>query len=71
MSAFAPGSDMPAQSLDRIVRPRSIAIVGASADPRAFGGFVQANLEGFGFEGQLHLVSRSSPEIRGDRKSVV
>lgn len=65
MSAFAPGSDMPAQSLDRILRPRSIAIVGASADPRAFGGFVQANLEGFGFEGQLHLVSRSSPEIHG------
>ncbi len=51
--------------VDRIVRPRSIAIVGASADPRSFGGFVQGNLERFGYDGALHLVSRSSNEIQG------
>ena len=65
MSAIAPDSDVSALSLDRVLQPRSIAIVGASADPRAFGGFVQANLERFGYEGQLHLVSRSSAEIGG------
>lgn len=65
MSAFTPGRDVPAQPLDRILRPRSLAIVGASADPRAFGGFVQGNLERFGYEGQLHLISRSSAEING------
>jgi acyl-CoA synthetase (NDP forming) len=51
--------------LDRILRPRNIAIVGASADPRSFGGFVQGNLERWGWSGELHLVSRSSAEING------
>ena len=51
--------------LQRVLGPRSIAIVGASADPRSFGGFVQGNLERFGYEGALHLVSRSSAEING------
>ncbi len=51
--------------LDRLLRPRSIAIVGASADPRSFGGFVQGNLDAGGYDGALHLVSRSSDEIRG------
>ncbi|NML44739.1 acetate--CoA ligase family protein [Ramlibacter sp. G-1-2-2] len=55
----------PASPLARVLRPRSIAIVGASADPRSFGGFVQGNLERAGFEGQLHLVSRSSEQING------
>jgi acyl-CoA synthetase (NDP forming) len=48
-----------------IFTPASIAIVGASADPRSFGGFVLANLERFGYPGQIHLVSRSSTEING------
>ena len=65
MRAIAPASDVSALSLHRVLQPRSIAIVGASADPRAFGGFVQANLERFGYEGELHLVSRSSAEIGG------
>ena len=51
--------------LDRILKPRSIVVVGASADPRSFGGFVQGNLERFGYAGALHLVSRSSEEING------
>ena len=51
--------------VDRVLAPASIAIVGASADPRSFGGFVQANIEAFGYAGQLHLVSRSSEQING------
>lgn len=51
--------------VDRVLAPASIAIVGASADPRSFGGFVQANIEAFGYAGQLHLVSRSSDKING------
>ncbi|MDE2604631.1 MAG: acetate--CoA ligase family protein [Burkholderiales bacterium] len=58
-------ADPAGPPLHRVLRPRSIAIVGASADPRSFGGFVQANLERFGFAGALHLVSRSSDEING------
>ena len=53
------------RDVQHIVHPRSIAIVGASADPRSFGGFVQGNLERFGYSGDLHLVSRSSEEING------
>lgn len=51
--------------MTRLLRPRAIAIVGASADPRSFGGFVQGNLERCGYAGELHLVSRSSSEIHG------
>ena len=61
VSAAAPGT----LTMDRILRPRAIAIVGASADPRSFGGFVQGNLERYGYSGDLHLVSRSSSEING------
>jgi len=52
-------------SVERVLKPRSIAIVGASADPRAFGNFVLQNLERFGYAGAIHLVSRSSQEING------
>lgn len=47
----------------RLLRPRSIAIVGASSEPRSFGGFVLANLERFGFGGEIHLVNRDRREI--------
>lgn len=49
--------------LDRLLRPRSVALIGASADRRAFGGFVQGNLDRLGWDGSLHLVSRSSESI--------
>ncbi|MBL0419690.1 acetate--CoA ligase family protein [Ramlibacter sp. AW1] len=58
-------SDTNPISLAHVLRPRSIAVVGASADPRSFGGFVQGNLERFGWDGQLHLISRSSAELNG------
>lgn len=51
--------------LQPLLRPRSIALVGASADPRSFGGFVLGNLRRFGYGGALHLVSRSSAEMDG------
>ncbi len=51
--------------LERLLRPRSIAIVGASPDPASVGGGVLANLELFEYRGELHLVSRSRDEING------
>jgi len=56
---------IPTVVMQRILRPQSIAVVGASSDPRSFGGFVQGNLERFGYSGVLHLVSRGSAEING------
>lgn len=60
-----PLPDHGPRPLQPLLRPRSIALVGASADPRSFGGFVLGNLRRFGYPGALHLVSRSSTEIDG------
>ena len=51
--------------LDRLLKPRSIAIVGAQPEPTSIGGGVLSNLEAFGYSGVIHLVSRSKDEIRG------
>lgn len=48
MSHLARSERSSVISMERILRPRSIAVVGASADPRSFGGFVLGNLERFG-----------------------
>jgi acyl-CoA synthetase (NDP forming) len=55
------------KSIDRLLRPRSIAIVGASAEPGAPGARVLANLEALGFPGEIHLVTRRVTEINGRR----
>jgi acetate---CoA ligase (ADP-forming) len=54
-------------SIARLLRPRAVAIVGASDDPRSIGGNVLANLKRAGFAGGLHLVSRTRAEIGGHR----
>jgi acyl-CoA synthetase (NDP forming) len=51
--------------LDRLLRPRSVAIVGVSPEPGHMGGSVLANLERCKFDGDIHLVSRSRPEFNG------
>lgn len=55
-----------AHGLERLLRPRSVAIVGASATPGALGAAVLANLLRLGFSGDIHLVNPSRTEI-GDR----
>ncbi len=60
-----PAAEAAVAAVTSVLRPASVAIVGASADPRSFGGFVLANLERFGYAGAIHLVSRSSAEING------
>ena len=49
----------------RLLRPRSIAIVGASAEASTPGGRVLANLDLVGYRGDVHLVSRRAHEIGG------
>jgi acetate---CoA ligase (ADP-forming) len=44
-------------SISRLLRPRSVAIVGASPTPGSLGGGVMANLQRFRFGGALHLVN--------------
>lgn len=56
-------SDRPA--IERMLRPRSIAIVGASPTPGSLGQSLLANLERFAFRGDIHLVSATRSEIGG------
>ena len=58
--------DIPTPSrLDRLLHPRSVAIVGISPEPGHPGSTVLANLERCRFEGAIHLVSRSRAEFNG------
>lgn len=54
-----------ASRLGRLMRPRSVAIVGVSPEPGHMGGTVLANLERCRFAGDIHLVTRSRTEING------
>jgi acyl-CoA synthetase (NDP forming) len=52
-------------ALDRLLKPRSIAIVGASDKPGALGASVLANLERQGYAGDIHLINPKRTEIAG------
>lgn len=51
--------------LARLLRPRSVAIAGASPDLATMGGTILANCDRFGFDGDLHLISPTRHEIAG------
>src|SRR4051794_9641819 len=52
-------------SINRLLRPRSIAIVGASPTPGSLGESVLSNLERAQFRGDLYLINPKRSEIRG------
>lgn len=49
----------------RLMKPRSVGIVGVSPEPGQPGGNIIRNLENVGFTGSLHLVSRNRTEVFG------
>jgi acyl-CoA synthetase (NDP forming) len=53
------------RSLDRLLKARSVAIVGASEKPGALGNSVLRNLERHGFTGAIHLINPKRPVIGG------
>ncbi|KAF0186516.1 MAG: CoA-binding domain-containing protein [Alphaproteobacteria bacterium] len=55
----------PAVVLDRLLKPRSVVIVGASPTPGVLGSSVLRNLERAGFSGEVHLVNPRRTEING------
>lgn len=57
------------RAINRLLRPRSVAIVGASPTPGSLGGGVLANLDRFGYQWPLHLVNPRYERI-GERKCV-
>ncbi len=51
--------------LDKLFRPKSIAVVGASANPLSIGHMVMKNLLDYGFKGKVYPVNPKTPEILG------
>lgn len=53
------------EALDRILMPRSIAVVGASKDPFKWGHMLLSAIMKGGFEGELHPINPRETEIEG------
>lgn len=53
--------------LDRLFKPRSIAVIGASSDPRKIGGRPLAYMRRSNFQAPLFPVNPTQPEIQGLR----
>jgi acyl-CoA synthetase (NDP forming) len=51
--------------IDRLVRPRSVAIVGASADPKSLTGRPVAYLQAHGFGGDIYPINPRYPTVAG------
>jgi acyl-CoA synthetase (NDP forming) len=56
---------LKASSIQCLLRPRSVAIVGASVNPCALGASVLANLERAGYSGDIHLINHKRDVING------
>ena len=56
-----------AHSVAWILRPRAVAVIGASRDPGKIGGALLANLRRHGFTGPIYPVNRSATEVQGLR----
>ena len=54
-----------AAPIERLMRPRAVAIVGVSPEPGSIGGLLLGNLERWKFDGAIHLVTRGRKEING------
>jgi len=54
-----------AASIARLLRPRSVAVVGAGRNPSSAGHVVLTNLAKAGFEGPIHPVNPKADEIAG------
>ena len=59
-------ASQPERSVERLLKPRSIAIVGASDKPGALGATVLGNLERMGYSGDIHLINPKRERI-GER----
>ena len=62
---MAKRASLPAAAVGRLLRPRSVAIIGASPTPGALGHSLIINLEQAGFAGAVHLVNPRRDEIGG------
>src|SRR5262245_45797568 len=56
---------MSTRNLDKLMTPRSVVAIGASARPGSVGEAVTRNLLAGGFQGDIHLVNLKGGEIAG------
>ncbi|HVA48279.1 MAG TPA: bifunctional acetate--CoA ligase family protein/GNAT family N-acetyltransferase [Pirellulales bacterium] len=56
---------MPVHNLDKIFRPKSVAVIGASEQPGKVGHTVLHNLLSFGFGGAVHAVNPKQSSVQG------
>jgi acyl-CoA synthetase (NDP forming) len=52
-------------SLDFLFNPKSVAIVGASQNPKSFGMFYLQHLIEYGYKGQIYPINPKLPEVMG------
>ena len=64
-AADLPKPNVSFEAVGRLLRPRSVAIVGVSEDPGSMGGRSYRNLDAFDFAGDVHLVSRTNASVGG------
>lgn len=64
-----PGRDraVHARNVRSLLRPRSVAVIGASSTPTRIGGIIVSLLQRYGFPGQVFPVNPKYEEIRGFR----
>jgi acetate---CoA ligase (ADP-forming) len=53
------------EAVGRLLRPKSVAIIGVSEDEGSMGGRSLRNIDAMAFAGDLHLVSRTSASVGG------
>src|SRR5689334_11253661 len=61
----SPGASQGAAAVERLMRPRSVAIVGISSKPGSAGHTALANLTVNKYAGDVYLVGRSGGTIEG------
>lgn len=60
-------ASLPHAALDRFLRPRSVAVIGASDKPGALGATLLTNLDRNGYSGAVYPVNPKRDEIMGKR----
>ncbi|MDE1968256.1 MAG: acetate--CoA ligase family protein [Alphaproteobacteria bacterium] len=70
---YRPGKDEIVRAMNRIMRPKSVAVIGASAEDGKIGNSVMKNLINGGYEGSIYPIHPSASEILGRKvyKSVL
>ena len=62
---YRPSQDEIVQAMNRIMKPKSVAVIGASSETGKIGNSVMKNLINGGYKGQIYPIHPKAPEIMG------